>query len=94
MKEGLKLQYYNEAKRLIHGAAKQSLYFYQFEGDREGERMNKNIIKNAPGTFFFKLFIMERSNICFLLHGVEISPLRGWEKRLIGKFSVLTPSCS
>lgn len=52
LKEGLKLQYYNEAKRLIHGAAKQSLYFYQFEGDREGERMNKNIIKNAPGTFF------------------------------------------
>lgn len=94
MKEGLKLRYYNEAKRLIHDAAKQSLYFYQFEGDREGERMNKNIIKNAPGTFFFKLFIMERSNICFLLHGVEISPLRGWEKRLIGKFSMLTPSCS
>lgn len=53
----------------------------------------------VPNVFFFsffltQLFIVGRNNICFLLHGVEISPLRGWEKRLIGKFSMLTPSCS
>lgn len=97
LKEGLQPWYYNEAKHFIHDAAKQSLDFCQFEGDREGERMKKkNIIKKCTWylMLFFKLFIMGRSNICFLLHGVEISPLRGWEKRIIGKFSMLTPSCS
>lgn len=44
--------------------------------------------------FLKKVFIMGKSNIFFLLQGVEISPLRGWKKRLIDKFSILTPSYS
>lgn len=39
LKEGLQPWYYNEAKHFIHDAAKQSLDFCQFEGNRDEERM-------------------------------------------------------
>lgn len=60
LKEGLQPWYYNEAKHFIHDAAKQSLDFCQFEGNRDEEKMKgkKKVIKKCTWylMLFFKAF--------------------------------------